>query len=197
MSTELGRPPTERPVAGTWVIDSVHSVVTFTVEHFTVAFARGIAAGPTGTITVGDDPADSAVTASIDASTLTTANPIRDQKILGPDVLEVERHPTIDFASTAFRPAAGSGGALEGELTLHGVTRPVTLEVDAHGVVTDVWGKQRLGMTVAGTIRRSDFGVGEWGHVPLSAGGFMVPDTVTVTMEIEATLDEPEPPAAP
>lgn len=191
MSTDPGTKANVRPVAGTWTIDAVHSVVSFTIEHFTIAVARGIAAGPTGAITIGDDLADSSVTASIDASTLTTANAMRDGKIHGPDVLDVEKYPTIDFVSRSFEPGSGSVHHLQGDLTLHGETRPVTLEVDAHGVVTDVWEKQRLGLTITGQIRRSDFGTGEWGHVPLSAGGFMVPDAVTVTMEIEATLEEP------
>lgn len=190
MTTEARPVATERPTAGTWTIDSVHSVVSFTVEHFTIAVARGIAAGPTGVITVGEDLADSSVSASIDATTLTTANPIRDKKILGPDVLDVEHYPTIDFSSHALQAGTGAGHTLEGELTMHGVTRSVTLDVEVRGVVTDIWDKRRLGMTVTGDIRRSDFGAGEWGHVPLSAGGFMVPDTVRVTMEIEATLDE-------
>lgn len=186
----------DRPVAGTWTIDGVHSVVSFAVEHFTIAIARGIAAGPTGTITIGDDLADSSVTASIDAQTLTTANPVRDDKIKGPDVLDVEHFPTIDFASTALHLEGGVGHLLDGQLTLRGVTRPITLEITYRGTVTDVWSKERLGMTVTTEIHRSDFGAGEWGHVPLVSGGFMVPDTVRVTMEIEATLDQPEGAAA-
>lgn len=193
MSTELGTIKTEeRPAAGSWTIDGVHSVVTFALEHFTVAVARGIAAGPTGTITIGEDLAASSVTASIDARTLTTANAVRDGKIHGPDVLDVESHPTIDFASKALRLEGGGSRLLDGELTLRGVTRPVTLEVAYRGTVTDVWGKERMGMTVTTEIRRSDFGAGEWGRVALAGGGFMVPDTVRVTMEIEATFDVPE-----
>lgn len=193
MDTDLGTTQTDdRPVAGTWTIDAVHSVVSFTVEHFTVAVARGIAAGPTGTITIGDDLAASSVTASIDARTLTTANPVRDGKIQGPDVLDVDNHPTIDFTSKALRLEAGGSRLLDGELTLRGVTRPVTLEITYRGTVTDIWSKERMGMTVTTEIRRSDFGAGDWGHVALAGGGFMVPDNVRVTMEIESTLDVPD-----
>ena len=137
------------PVPGTWTIDSVHSWVEFTVEHFTVAFARGIASGPTGSITVADDLPSSSVRASVDVSTLTTAN-----------------------------------------CSLPGITRPVTLALTPHGVITDVWGKTRLGLTATTQIQRSDFDVLKWGHVALSAGGFMVPDAVRVTLEIEAVRDE-------
>ncbi|HEY6496993.1 MAG TPA: YceI family protein [Trebonia sp.] len=178
------------PSPGTWTIDSTHSFVTFTVEHFTVALARGITAGPTGTITVGTDPLASAVTASIDVSTLTTANKARDEKILGPDVLDAARFPSIDFASRALREAAPGQYALDGNLTLHGVTRPVTLDVTPRGVVSDTWGKTRLGLTATVEIKRSEFDVLKFGHVALAAGGFMVPDGLRVTLEIEATRDE-------
>lgn len=177
------------PGPGTWTIDSVHSWVAFTVEHFTVAFARGIASGPTGSITIADDLPLSSARASVDVSTLTTANKVRDEKILGPDVLDAAQFPTIDFASVALR-AAGGGYELDGDLTLHGVTRPVTLALTPHGVITDVWGKTRLGLTATTQIQRSDFDVLKWGHVALAAGGFMVPDAVRVTLEIEAVRDE-------
>jgi len=177
------------PGPGTWTIDSAHSWVEFTVEHFTVAFARGIAAGPTGSITIADDLPASSARASVDVSTLTTANKVRDEKILGPDVLDAAQFPTIDFASGALRAADG-GYQLDGDLTLHGITRPVTLALTPHGVITDVWGKTRLGLTATTQIQRSDFDVLKWGHVALAAGGFMVPDAVRVTLEIEAVRDE-------
>jgi polyisoprenoid-binding protein YceI len=177
------------PGPGTWTIDSTHSWVEFTVEHFTVAFARGIASGPTGSITIADDLPSSSARASIDVSTLTTANKVRDEKILGPDVLDAAQFPTIDFASRALRAADGVY-QLDGDLTLHGITRPVTLALTPHGVITDVWGKTRLGLTATTQIQRSDFDVLKWGHVALAAGGFMVPDAVRVTLEIEAVRDE-------
>ena len=93
------------PGPGTWTIDSTHSWVEFTVEHFTVAFARGIASGPTGSITIADDLPSSSAQASVDVSTLTTANKVRDEKILGPDVLDAAQFPTIDFTSRALRAA--------------------------------------------------------------------------------------------
>jgi polyisoprenoid-binding protein YceI len=179
------------PEPGTWTIDSTHSFVAFTVEHFTVALARGIASGPTGTITIADDPASSSVRASIDVSTLTTANSARDEKILGPDVLDAEQYPTIDFAATTLRPVEAGKYQLDGDLTIHGITRPQTLDLTVNGVITDVWNKARLGLTATGQIKRSDFDVLKFGYVALAAGGFMVPDAVQVTLEIEATKDEP------
>jgi polyisoprenoid-binding protein YceI len=179
------------PGPGTWTIDSTHSFVTFTIEHFTVALARGITAGPAGTITIESDLLSSAVHASIDASTLTTANKLRDEKILGPDVLDADRFPTIDFTSRALREVSPGQYALDGDLTMHGITRPVTLGLTPHGVITDTWHKTRLGLTATAEIKRSDFDVLKFGHVALAAGGFMVPDALRVTLEIEATRDEP------
>ena len=95
-------------------------------------------------------------------STLTTANQARDEKILGSDVLDAAQFPTIDFASVALRAAAGGGYELDGDLTLHGITRPVTLALTPHGVITDVWGKTRLGLTATTStvqrLRRAEMG---------------------------------------
>ena len=181
------------PEPGTWTIDSTHSFVAFTVEHFTVAFARGIASGPTGTITIADDPVASSVRASIDVSTLTTASSARDEKILGPDVLDAATYPTIHFAATGLRAVSPGKYLVDGDLTIHGITRPQTLDLTVNGVITDVWNKSRLGLTATTEIKRSDFDVLKFGYVALAAGGFMVPDAVHVTLEIEATRDEAEP----
>jgi polyisoprenoid-binding protein YceI len=180
---------TALPEPGSWTIDSMHSFVTFTVEHFTVNLARGLASGPAGTIRIAPDLLSSAVNATIDVATLTTGNALRDEKVLGPDVLDVATYPTIEFASRALTESAPGSYALAGDLTIHGVTRPVTLDLVLRGVITDTWGKTRLGLTATAEIKRSDFGVLKFGHVPLAAGGFMVPDTVRVALDIEATRD--------
>jgi polyisoprenoid-binding protein YceI len=180
------------PDPGTWTIDSMHSFVTFTVQHFTIALAHGLASGPTGTITIAPDVLSSSVQASIDASTLRTGNSLRDEKVLGPDVLDVGSYRAIDFSSRALVEHSPGRYALEGDLTIHGVTRPTTLDLTFHGVITDTWGKSRLGLTATADIKRSDFGVLKFGHVPLAAGGFMVPDAVRVTIDLEATRDQSE-----
>ncbi len=177
------------PEPGSWTIDSMHSFVTFTVEHFTVALARGLASGPTGTIQITPDVLSSSVSASIDAATITTGNAVRDEKLLGPDVLDVASYPTIDYSSRAMTQSSPGRYAVEGDLTIHGITRPVTLDLVVHGVITDTWEKTRLGITATAEIKRSDFGVLKFGHVPLAAGGFMVPDAVRITLDVEATRD--------
>jgi polyisoprenoid-binding protein YceI len=168
----------------------MHSFVVFAVEHFTIAMAQGIAAGPKGTITVAPDLLASSVQASIDAATISTANAMRDERIHGPDVLDVARYPTIDFASTAVTEIGPGSYAVDGDLSMHGLTRQVTLDLTVRGVVTDTWGKTRMGVAATTTIRRSDFDVLKFGHVALAAGGFMVPDALRISLEIEATMDE-------
>lgn len=181
--------PEFTPQSGTWTIDSTHSFVAFTVQHFTIAFARGLASGPSGAISIAEDPLASSVVASIDASTLTTGNKVRDEKIQGPDVLDVAQYPTIDFASRAVREQSAGHYLVDGDLTMHGITQPVTLDLTVNGVITDTWNKTRLGLTAVAEINRSDFEVLKWGHVALAGGGFMVPDSVDVTIELEATRD--------
>jgi polyisoprenoid-binding protein YceI len=178
------------PEPGTWTIDQMHSFVVFTVEHFTVALAQGIAAGPKGTITIAPDPLSSSVEASIDAATITTANAMRDERIHGPDVLDVAKYPTIDFASRSVTETGPGNYVVTGDLTMHGVTRPVTLDLMVRGVITDTWNKTRMGLAATTTIKRSDYDVLKFGHVALAAGGFMVPDALRVSLEIEATRDE-------
>jgi polyisoprenoid-binding protein YceI len=178
------------PEPGSWTIDSMHSFVSFTIEHFTIALAHGIASGPKGAITVAPDLLSSSVQASIDAATITTGNAMRDEKIQGPDVLDVAQYPQIDFVSRSVRQTSEGRYAVDGDLTLHGLTRHATLDLAVRGVVTDTWGKTRMGLTAATTIKRSDFDVLKFGHVALAAGGFMVPDSLRVTLEVEATRDE-------
>jgi polyisoprenoid-binding protein YceI len=182
----------EEPEPGLWTIDTVHSFVSFNVLHMSVSYARGIAIGPAGTITIAPDLLESTVEATIDASTLTTLNPVRDAKMHGPELLDVERYPTIDFVSTGLWASGENYYELSGRLTIHGVTKDVSLDLIFNGVVTDTWGKRRLGVTATTELSRNDFGAGEWGHMLLPGGGFMVPHHLKVTLDIEATKDEEE-----
>jgi polyisoprenoid-binding protein YceI len=179
---------------GTWTIDTLHSFVAFSVEHMGgLAVAHGLASGPTGAITVTPDILGSSVTATIDATTLATGSAVRDGKIKGPEVLDTEHFPTIEFRSDApLRETGPDAYDVDGLLTLHGVTKPVTLALRFNGVITDSWGKTRLGVTAQVTLRRDEFGAGEFGYHPLPLGGIMVPHAVAVTLEIEATKDEEE-----
>ena len=178
------------PEPGRWTIDTVHSFVSFNILHMNVSYARGMAVGPAGTIVIAPNLLDSSVEATIDASTLTTLNPVRDAKLRGPELLDVEQYGAIHFVSTALWSSGENYYELSGQLTIHGVTKDVSLDLVFNGVVTDTWGKRRLGVTATTELSRDDFGAGEWGHVLLPAGGFMVRHRLNVTLDIEATKDE-------
>ena len=128
---------------------------------------------------------DSSVTATVDATSVDTGNAQRDGHIRSADFFEVETHPTWSFRSTALR-ADGGDYALDGELTIKGVTRPVTFALEVNGFGPDAYGGTRAGFSATTTINRSDFGVDI--AMPLDGGGVVVSEKVQVALEIEAVL---------
>ncbi len=176
-------------VAGTWNIDPVHSDVSFTVRHMMVSKIRGHFRRFEGQIVTGENPLDSYVTASIDLSSIDTNNEQRDAHIRSSDFFEVDAHPTMTFRSTSIRPDGESGYVVDGELSLKGVTRLVTLHLEFNGVGPDPYGGTRLGLSATTEINRRDFGV-DW-SATMDGGGVVVGDKVTVHLEIEAVLEAP------
>ncbi len=174
-------------VAGTWAIDPVHSEVGFSVRHMAVSKVKGRFDKFEGTIVTGEDPLASSVTATIDASSINTNNEQRDGHIKSADFFEVEKHPTWTFASTAIKDEGGEF-LLEGDLTIKGVTKPVVFSLEINGVGPDAYGGTRVGFTATTEIKRSDFGVAFNGAIPGVAGGVIVSEKVTITLEIEAVL---------
>ena len=172
-------------VAGTWDIDASHSDVSFTVRHMMVSKVRGRFGAFSGEIVTSEDLSSSSVTATIDASTIDTNNEQRDGHIRSADFFDVENHPQWTFRSTALR-ADGDDFALDGELTIKGVTRPVTLALEINGFGPDAWGGTRAGFSASTTIDRNDFGVDI--KMPLDGGGVVVSDKVQISLEIEAVL---------
>jgi len=168
---------------GTWAIDASHSEVGFTVRHLMVSKVRGSLSGVAGTITVSDDAI--AVAATIDASTINTRDENRDGHIKSADFFDVEKHPTWNFTSTSIT-GQGNDFTMIGDLTLRGVTKSVTLDVEFVGVNTDPWGNTKAGFEAKGTISRKDFGV-EW-NAPLETGGVLVADEVKIELNIQAAL---------
>jgi polyisoprenoid-binding protein YceI len=174
-------------VAGTWDIDPVHSDVSFTVRHMMVSKVRGRLGAFTGQIVTAPDFTDSTVTATVDASSVDTGNAQRDGHIRTADFFEVETYPTWTFRSTAIRPD-GDDYALDGELTIKGVTRPVSFALEANGFGPDAFGGTRAGFSATTTINRNDFGVDI--AMPLDGGGVVVSDKVQVALEMEAVLQQ-------
>jgi polyisoprenoid-binding protein YceI len=172
-------------VAGTWDIDASHSDVSFTVRHMMVSKVRGRFGTFSGEIVTGENLTDSTVTATIDASSIDTNNEQRDGHIRSADFFDVENHPQWTFRSTALR-VDGEDLALDGELTIKGVTKPVTLALEVNGFGPDAWGGTRTGFSASTTIDRNDFGVDI--KMPLDGGGVVVGDKVQISLEIEGVL---------
>jgi polyisoprenoid-binding protein YceI len=171
-------------VVGTWSIDPVHSDVSFTVRHLMVSKVRGRFGTYEGTIVTAENPLDSTVTASIDLSSIDTGNPDRDAHIRSADFFNVETHPKMTFQSTSVS-ATEDGYQVEGDLTLHGVTKRVTLNVEPNGFGPDPWGGTRVGFTATTELSRKDFGIDF--NMPLEGGGVVLGDKIQVNLEIEAS----------
>jgi polyisoprenoid-binding protein YceI len=176
-------------VAGTWNIDPTHSDVSFTVRHMMVSKVRGHFRTFSGQIVTADNPLESTVAAVVDATSFDTANVDRDNHIRSADFLEVDKYPTLEFRSTGLRARGAGEYALDGELTVHGVTRPVTFKLELNGFSKDPYGGYRVGWSATTDISRSDFGVSI--NLPMEGGGVVVGDKVQVSLELEAVLDSP------
>jgi polyisoprenoid-binding protein YceI len=144
-----------------------------------------------GTIVTAANPLDSSVTATIDASSIDTGQEQRDGHIRSGDFFEVEKHPNFTFVSTGVRPDGGNF-LLDGDLTIRGTTKPVTLKLEIGGFGPDAWGGTRVGFSASTEINRHDFGVSFNGPIPGVPGGVIVSDKVSLHLEIEGVLQQPE-----
>jgi polyisoprenoid-binding protein YceI len=175
---------TAAPQATTWKIDPAHSVAEFKVRHMMVTNVRGQFSGITGSITLDEaDIAKSNVEATIEAASLSTREPQRDAHLKSEDFLHAEKFPTLTFQSTSIA-RKGEGLEVTGDLTIRGVTRAVVFDVDGPAApAKDPWGNIRIGLSATTKINRKDYGL-NWNSV-LEAGGVLVGDEVTITLEVE------------
>lgn len=171
---------------GTWNIDPVHSEVAFSVRHMMVGKVKGRFTGFAGEIVAAED-GSATVNATIDVSTVDTQNPQRDEHVRSADFFDAATHPNITFRSSGLR-AHGGKTYLDGDLTLHGVTRPVTLELEVGGVTTDPYGLRRAGFSAETEIERKDYGISI--NMPMDGGGVVVGEKVKISLEIEAVLQQ-------
>ena len=149
--------------SGTWHIDAVHSQVFVSVIHMSLIPLRAKFSGVSGKLeTHADDPLRSSFEVAIDAASVTTGHPRQEEFMRSEPWLDVEHHPTITFRSTGIAPRDG-GFAIGGDLTMRGVTRPIEIPADFHGVVADPWGL-RAGFTARVVVDRRDFGI-TWDRV--------------------------------
>src|SRR4029079_14079846 len=151
-----------QPVTGrtTWALDPVHSSVEFAVRHLMITTVKGRFAGVQGTVVLDDvTPSASSAEITIQAASIDTREPQRDAHLKSPDFFDVEKFPTLTFRSTAVREWDEDGLTLVGDLTIHGVTREVALDVKNEGRTRDPWGGERTGFTATTKIKRSEFGL--------------------------------------
>lgn len=169
----------------TWNIDPVHTVAEFKVKHMMISNVKGHFAKVTGKLTLDEsDSAKSTVDATIDAASLETRDPQRDGHLKSPDFLDVEKFPTLDFKSTGISVAKPGELTVEGDLTIHGVTRKVTFDVEGPTPpAKDPWGNLRVAVFATTRISRKDFGL-TW-NAALESGGFLVGDEVTITLDAQ------------
>jgi polyisoprenoid-binding protein YceI len=169
----------------TWNIDPVHSVAEFKVKHMMISNVKGQFAKVTGNLAFDEsDLANSRVEASIEAASIETRDPQRDAHLKSADFFDVEKFPTLSFKSTGITLVRDGELAVEGNLTIRGVTRKVRFAVEGPTPPTkDPWGNTRVGVSATTKINRKDFGL-TW-NAALETGGILVGDEVTITLEVE------------
>jgi polyisoprenoid-binding protein YceI len=175
---------TSAPARTTWSIDPTHSNVEFAVRHLMIATVKGRFTTVEGTVVLDDaNPAASTAEITVQVASIDTREPQRDAHLRSADFFDVEKYPTLTFRSSGVSDVTADGFSLAGDLTIHGVTRPVTLEVIKEGRGKDPWGGERAGYAATTRIKRSDFGL-TWNQL-LETGGLAVSDEVKISLDVE------------
>jgi polyisoprenoid-binding protein YceI len=173
------------PAAGAWDIDPGHTDLAFTGRHFMVTKVRGRFTGVTGVVEIAEDLRDSRVDVTIDMATVESGNETRDEHMRSAELFDVANYPTATFRSVDVE-WRGTQGTVHGDLTIHGVTKRVPLEVEFEGYVRDPWGGDRAIFSARTRVNREDFGV-TW-NVALEAGGVLVSKEIQIEINLETVL---------
>jgi polyisoprenoid-binding protein YceI len=176
----------EKIPAGTWNLDPTHSEVSFSVRHLAISKVKGSFESFDASLETADDHTASKVTASIDVASINTNQKDRDGHLQTGDFFLAEEHPKMTFVSSSIEEKGDDSFLVHGDLTLRGVTKPVTLKSEFGGLVVDGYGQTKLGFSATTKIDRTEFGV-TW-NAALEAGGFTLGNDVTVTLEIQFVL---------
>jgi polyisoprenoid-binding protein YceI len=163
---------------GTWTIDPTHTEVGFVARHLMVSKVRGSFADVSGTVEVAEQLGDSAASVSIRTASVSTGTADRDAHLRGEDFFDSEAFPEMTFVSTSF-----DGQTLTGDLTIKGVTGPVTLDVEFTGVATDPWGNEKAAFEAEGELNRTDWGL-TW-NAALEKGGVLVSEKITLVIDVQ------------
>ena len=169
----------------TWQIDPQHSEALFSIKHLAISTVRGGFSKIKGTISFDDkDPSKSTVDVSIDVSTVDTREPKRDDDLRSEKFFDVAKYPAMTFKSTKVEQVAAGKLKVTGDLTMHGVTKEVVLDVDGPSApIKDPWGNQRVAANASTKINRKDFGV-SWNKT-IDNGGLMLGDDVMINIDVE------------
>jgi polyisoprenoid-binding protein YceI len=176
---------TPQTAVTTWNIDPVHTTAEFKVKHMMISNVKGQFTGVSGTLSLNEeDLTNSRIEATIDAATINTREPQRDAHLKSADFFDVEQFPTLSFKATRITRGADGELAVEGELTLHGVSRNVVFAVEGPTAPgKDPWGNTRIGLSATTKINRKDYGL-TW-NAALEAGGILVGEDVTITLDVQ------------
>ena len=176
-------------LTGTYEIDPAHSRFGFVARHAMVTKVRGGFNEFGGTLHIdGDDPANSEAKLTIQVDSIDTRNADRDGHLRSNDFFAMEEYPEIEFETTAIEELGGDEFRVTGDLTVRGVTKPVTLDVEFTGAAVDPWEKVRVGFEGSTVVNRKDWGV-NW-NAALEAGGVLVSEKVTLEFEIAAVKND-------
>jgi polyisoprenoid-binding protein YceI len=177
--------PTLADLSGTYTLDPAHTRIGFVARHAMVTKVRGAFNEFEGTATLdGATPANSRVQVTIDAASIDTRNAQRDEHLRSNDFLAMQEYPQITFSSTAIRPLDDTTFEVTGDLTIKGVTNPITIPFTFEGAAKDPFGNLRVGLEGSVTINRKDYGI-TW-NAALETGGVLVSDKVTLEFEVSA-----------
>ena len=164
--------------AGTWAIDPTHTEVGFVARHLMVTKVRGSFTDVTGTVQVGQDLGESVANVTIKTASVSTGTADRDTHLRSADFFDVDTFPEITFVSTSY-----DGDTLTGDLTIKGVTKAVTLDVDFNGVATDPWGNDKAAFEATGELNRTDWGL-TW-NASLEKGGVLVSEKIKLVIDVQ------------
>ncbi|TFD78934.1 polyisoprenoid-binding protein [Cryobacterium psychrophilum] len=171
---------------GTWTIDKTHSSVGFSIRHIMISKVKGAFEDFDATFVTGENPLDSSVTATAQVASINTTDANRDGHLRTGDFFDAETYPTIDFASTGMR-AIKDDFLVDGNLTIKGVTKPVTFDLEFGGFGADPYGNYKFGATATTQVNREDFGLIY--NAALETGGVLLGDKITITLELQAALN--------
>ena len=163
---------------GTWTIDPTHTVLGFVARHLMVTKVRGSFTDVAGTVVVAENVADSTAEVTIKTASVQSGTADRDAHLRSGDFFDVEQFPEMTFRSTSF-----DGETLTGDLTIKGVTKPVTLDVEFGGVATDPWGNEKAAFEATGEIDRTDWGL-TW-NANLEKGGVLVSEKIKLALDVQ------------